>query len=135
MRRISVLSVSLAVLVAFLIAPYRHVHLATGHEQSADHKHYHDDDIVVHAHFYAESAPASRNGATSVNDSDRNHVVRSLEVFTPMPQAGFYAFGLPEWLIFLSRPADLLASLVEATEPCGHDPPSLEFSPPRGPPA
>ena len=132
MRRVAVFPVCSALLLAFLMAPYQHVHLVTSHEEGTGHDH--DDAAVVHAHFYAISVPISRNGGPSLKDSHGDHVSRSLDTFTTMPQAGLSVFMRPESRILLFPPAELLAGVVEVTEPCGHDPPSLEFSVPRAPP-
>ena len=130
MRRLSLLSVSLALFLAFLMAPYQHVHLAASHSENADHHH---DDTVVHTHFYSASVPTSRNSGASLNDSDGDHA-RSLDTFTTTPQAGFPAFMQPESRLLLFAAEDVFVGVVEVPEPRGHDPPSLEFSAPRAPP-
>jgi hypothetical protein len=130
MRRLSLLSVSLTLLMAFFMAPYQHVHLAASHSENANHHH---DDAVVHTHFYAVSVPTSRNSRASLDDSDGDHA-RSLDTFTAMPQVFFPAFTRPESRLLFFAPEDVFVGVVEATEPRGHDPPSLEFSAPRAPP-
>lgn len=130
MRRLSLLSVCLALFLAFLMAPYQHVHLAASHSDNADHHH---DDAVVHTHFYAASIPTSRNTGASLDDPDGDHA-RSLDTFTTMPQAGFPGFVQPESRLLLLAAKDVFVGVVEVTEPRGHDPPSLEFSAPRAPP-
>ena len=132
MRRVAVLPVGLALLMAFLMAPYQHVHLAPNHREDTDHD---DAAAVVHIHFYAVSVPVNRNGKTNLDDSDGDHGSKSLDTFTPMPPAGLLAFALPESRFLLFRPADLAVVVVEITEPCSHDPPFLDFPIPRGPPA
>ena len=131
MRRLSLLSVSLALLLAFFMAPYQHVHLAVSHRENANHHH---DDAVVHTHFYAVSVPTSRNSRASLDDSDGDQA-QSLDTFTTLPQAGFPALMRPESPLLLFAPKDLFVGVLEVTEPRGHDPPSLEFSVPRAPPA
>jgi len=132
MRRVAMLPVTVSLLLAFLMAPYQHVHLAASHREDADHDH--DDAAVVHAHFYAESVPVSRNRGSNLKDSRGDHGSLSLDTFTPIPQAGLLGFVLPESRILLFRPADLPVGAIEFTEPCGHDPPFLDFSVPRAPP-
>jgi hypothetical protein len=132
MRRVVMVPVFLALLLAFFMAPYQHIHLATSHGGGADHDH--GDTAVVHAHFDAESAPTSRNGEATLKDSDGDHASRPLDTFTTMPQAGSYEFLLPESRVPFFAPPDLFVGVIEVTEPCGHDPPFLEFSSPRGPP-
>lgn len=131
MRRLLLLPVSLALLLAFLMAPFQHVHLAANHREHADHDH--DDAAVVHTHFYAAPVPVSGNGGASLDDSDGDHA-RSLDTFTTMPQAGFPAFMQPQSRLLIFVPEDFFVGVVEATKPRGHDPPSLEFSTPRAPP-
>jgi hypothetical protein len=134
-RRLSLLPVSLALLLAFFMAPYQHVHLATNHREDADHDDRDDDDAAVeHIHFYAVSAPASRNGAVSIDGSDGGHVARSLDTFTTMPQAGFPGLPQPESRLLLLPPAEFFVGVLDVTEPCGHDPPVFERSVPRAPP-
>jgi hypothetical protein len=130
MRRLSLLSVSLALFLAFLIAPYQHVHMAASHSENADHHH---DDAVVHTHFYGASVPTRQNSGASLDESDGDHA-RSLDTFTTIPQAGFPASMRPQSRLLIFVPEDLFVGVVEATEPRGHDPPSLEFSAPRAPP-
>jgi len=132
MRRVAVFPVCSALLLAFFMAPCQHVHLAASHEEGDSHDH--DDTAVVHAHFYAVSIPISRSSGSNLKDSRGDHVSRSLDTFTTMPQAGLSVFMRPESQILLFPPADLLVGVVEVTEPCGHDPPFLEFSVPRAPP-
>lgn len=132
MRRVAIFPAILALLLAFLMAPYQHVHLATDDREGADHDH--DDAAVVHVHFYAVTVPINRNGEASLEDSHGGHVSRSLDTFTTMPQAGLSAFVQPESRIFLFPPAVLVVRFVEVTEPCGHDPPFLKSSVPRAPP-
>jgi hypothetical protein len=131
MRRLSLSSVSLALLLAFFMAPYQHVHLPVGYGKDANHHH---DDAVVHAHFYRVSLAASRNSRTSLDDLDGDHA-RSLDTFKTLLQAGFPAFIPPELRVLSFAPKDLFVGVFEVTEPRGHDPPSLDFSAPRAPPA
>jgi hypothetical protein len=132
MRRLSQLPVALALLLAFFMAPYQHVHLATNHREDADHDH--DDAVVVHIHFNTVSVPTNRNSGPSLDVSDGDHVSRSLDTFTTMPQAGFAVLARPESRLLLFPPADRFVGVVEVTEPRGHDPPFFEFSVPRAPP-
>jgi hypothetical protein len=133
MRRVAVLPAILPLLLAFLMAPYQHVHLAANHREDDDHDH--DDAAVVHAHFYGVTAPISGSGEASLEDSHGDHVSRSLDTFTTMPQAGLSAIARPESRIFAFPPSALVVGFVEITEPCGHDPPFLESCVPRAPPA
>ena len=130
MRRLSLLSVCPALVLAFFMAPYQHVHLGPNHSENANHHH---DDAVVHTHFYSISLPINRNSGVSLDDSDGDHA-RSLDTFTTLPQVGFPAFMRPESRLLLFAPKDVFVGIVEVTDPRGHDPPSLAFSAPRAPP-
>jgi len=133
MRRVAVPSVSLALMLAFLMAPFQHIHLAARHDWETDHDH--DDPAIVHAHFYAETVPVNRNTGSNLKDSHGEHASQSLDTFTPIPQAGLIALVLPQSRILLFRLADLLVGVVEVTESRSHDPPFIDFSIPRAPPA
>ena len=135
-HRLSLIPVSLALLLAFFMAPYQHVHLARNHKGDADHDDHDDDDAaVVHIHFYTVSVPASRNSAVSIDGPDAGHVARSLDTFTTMPQSGFPALARPESRLVVLPPPELFVGVLESTEPCGHDPPVSKRSVPRAPPA
>lgn len=131
MRRVVVPPVCLVLLSAFFLAPYQHVHLGTNRVAGADHDH---ADVIVHTHFYVESIRINRSGGSNLKDSHGDHASQLLDIFTPLPQASLSEFALPELWLLLFPPSDLLAGSVEVTEPCGHDPPLLDFSVPRAPP-
>jgi hypothetical protein len=132
MRRLWLLSVSLALLVALFMAPYQHVHLASaGHEED---EHHHHDDPIVHTHFYAASSPESQNSGANLDDIDGDHA-RPIDTFTALPQVGFPPFVRPESRLLVFAPEDVFVGVVEVTDPRSHDPPRLAFSAPRAPPA
>ena len=58
MRRVLLFPVSVALLLAFLMAPFQHVHLASNDAEHADHDH--DDTAIVHIHFYTASASGNQ---------------------------------------------------------------------------
>jgi hypothetical protein len=125
------LTSSFTLLLAFFMAPYQHVHLGIHPDDHDDH----DAGAIVHVHFYAEPVASNPSNGSNLEDSDRDHRSRPLDTFAIMLQAGFPPFVRPESQIFLFPPPDLLAGIVEVTEPCGHDPPCLDFSIPRAPPS
>ena len=131
MRRAVMFPSSFALLLAFFMAPYQHLHLAIHGEDHDDH----EAVAIVHVHFYAVSVPLTRSGSSDLEDSDRDHRSLSLDTFAIMLQAALSAFVRPESQILLFPPPDLFLGVVEVIEPCGHDPPPLDFSVPRGPPA
>ena len=138
LRRTALFPVLLALLQAFIMAPYQHVHLhhASDREGNAAHDHQHgrDDAAVVHIHFYAFSDTAGSDGGTSVEGSRGSHVSVALDSFATLPHAGIPAFVKPQLQTLRFPPEESVAKMVEVIEPCGHDPPSLEFSSPRAPP-
>ena len=128
MRRIATLPVCLAFLMASFVAPYQHIHVAAhGHDDS--------DPEIVHIHFYAISVPPNVPGASVVDDNDGTHISRPLDTFISILQVGFLIFALPASPVFLTAPEQPLLRISEFVEPCGHDPPCLESSSARPPPA
>ena len=134
MRRLVVPPTCLVLLLMLFMAPYQHVHLAMDHDPDAGDHHHDDDAAVVHVHFYESVAP-TQNGQPAVDDPDRDHVSRSLDSFATMPAVDMPVLYRPESRIFIFPPEQRVVAIVESIEPCGHDPPLLARSVPRGPPA
>lgn len=128
MRRVATFPVSFAFLVASFMAPYQHIHVAEQGHDDSDHE-------LVHIHFYAISVPTSVPGVSTVDDNDGTHISRPLDTFISIPQVGFLILALPASAVFLIAPEKSLLRIAEFIEPCGHDPPCLESSAPRPPPA
>lgn len=109
----------LAVLTAYFLAPFQHVH--------ADPEH----GSFVHAHFYG-MVHADPPGV-HFDDADDHTLARPLDTFTPGLVASLAPFILP--LVHVvqadnsARPAP-----VTGVEACAHDPPSADRSNPRAPP-
>jgi hypothetical protein len=130
MRCFAALLTSLGLLLAFLLAPFQHVH--TG---GADHDH----AGLIHAHFYMhiESLPASRaeHNSAGIDDVDDDHAAaKSLDTFTLVLTAGFVPFVPSLGAVLLFVPAYSFQP-VEIVEQRGHDPPCIDRSIPRAPPA
>lgn len=135
MRRIITLPLCVALLTALGMAPYQHVHAAVGHLDHADHDHDDVESAIVHIHFYAISVPPGTQGASQASDSDADHASRSLDTFKAISQAAVLISVCPQSSAFVFPPAEFSATVVEAIEPRGHDPPLLDVSAPRAPPA
>jgi hypothetical protein len=129
MRRSTALATGLAFVMAFVLAPFQHVH--TGPEGE------HADAGEIHAHFFShhtlsENAAHPASGAGFDDDDDDHAHARSLDTFT---------LRLPNSVpLYLPARAPAIAiDLVETVAPAvaveerGHDPPR-RCSAPRGPP-
>jgi len=123
MRRVAAIPTCLAIVLAFGFAPFEHVH--------ADHGH----GVVMHAHAMAHS-PARVLAPTgpAFDDDDDHAAVRSLDTFTLAFAPRITPFVLTEQA-FAGVDATLALHPIEAVEECAHDPPALECSNPRAPPA
>lgn len=115
----------LALVTASFVAPYQHIHLSVS-------GHHHSDREVVHIHLYAISVPTNVPG---VNDNDGIHISRPLDTFLGTVQATFLVFALAGSFVFGIAPEKSLGRINEFIEPRGHDPPVLDASIPRAPPA
>src|SRR5690242_7283368 len=89
LRQTLAMPMSAALLVALLMAPYQHVHLAAESAEAGHEHHDHDggDSAIVHIHFYAVSLPDAQPGASQVGDSDNDHVALSLDTFKVIAHA------------------------------------------------
>jgi hypothetical protein len=128
-RRLALLPASLALLQAFFMAPYQHVHLGTGHEGHGDH----GESTVVHAHPYAISVPISGDSRPEVEHAHKAHASVSLDTFATLPQTALFLFCHPELPVRIVVPVESTV-WVEIIEACGHDPPCFENTIPRAPP-
>jgi hypothetical protein len=130
MRFLTAIPTCLALFLAFLLAPFQHVH--TG---GADHDH----AGLIHAHFHThfDGAPKPRMGRNDweIDDTDDDHVaVWSLDTFTLILTTGLSPFVLPQGPAHFLVPSETFEP-VALVEECGHDPPSFDRSIPRAPPA
>jgi hypothetical protein len=132
MRRVAIYPALLALLLAFFMAPYQHVHPAQGHERETGRG---DDWPTVHVHPYAISLPVESHSGNPVGVSHIGHDAWFLDSFTVSTyQATSVPFVQTESPI---KPFVLPKSpvAVEIVETRGHDPPQLALSVPRSPPA
>jgi hypothetical protein len=126
MRRLVLIPTSLALLQAFFMAPYQHVHIGSGHEK-------HAESTLVHAHPYAISFSINSDDGPEVEHSHKPHASLALDTFTTLAQGIPLLFFQPESTVRIFAPAESFV-WAEVTEPCGHDPPCIENTVPRAPP-
>ena len=127
MRSITAMQTCLALLMAFAMAPFEHVHSGAGSD--------HDHPAIIHAHFFELHAHPDSGGEPAFDDDDDDHASAwQLDTFTLVVPAA--------WMPFVpSRGPVMRLTLVETAEPVivveerGHDPPSIDLFPPRPPPA
>jgi hypothetical protein len=119
----------LALVQAFFMAPYQHVHVGSVHERHGNHA----ESTLVHAHPYAISFSINPDDGPAVGHSHKPHASLALDTFTTLAQGIPFLFVQPEAAIQIFPPAES-AVWVEVTEPCGHDPPCIDNAVPRAPP-
>ena len=130
MRLLTAIPTCLALFLAFLMAPFQHVH--TG---GADHDHAGFIHAHFYAHFHAVPAPPPGNNRWGIDDTDDDHAAAwSLDTFTLILTTGLSPFVLPQGLALLFVPLETFEP-VALVEECGHDPPTFDLSIPRAPPA
>jgi hypothetical protein len=131
----------LALLLAFLVAPFAHVHTGSGSH------HDHDHAGLIHAHFYGlpshshdghphDALGHEPHGLQIVaDDDDDDHAAAwSLDTFTLLLTSGLAPFVPSLGGVLLFVPSETFQP-VEIVEECGHDPPCVDRSTPRAPPA
>lgn len=129
MRCIAALQTCVALLLAFLLAPFQHVHAADG--SGTDHDH----STIIHAHFYEALAERAEQQGPQVDHSDGDHATaRSLDTFTLVISASLSPFAPSLGPCLLFVPSETFQP-VEVVEQRGHDPPCLDQSIPRAPPS
>lgn len=129
MRRLGLIPACLALLQAFFIAPYQHVHVGPVHQKHSDG----NEATIVHAHPYAISVPANRSDEPTIQHSHKAHSSIALDTFTTVAQGAISLLFQPESRVQISAPIESVV-WVEITEPCGHDPPCTKNTVPRAPP-
>jgi hypothetical protein len=129
MRRAVAAKTILALLLAFVLAPFQHVH-------PDHHDHAHTGEI--HAHFFPVQIHAEHKSSAGIkiaaDDDDDDHAhARSIDTYTLILPG-----GVPS---FFPSPAPVLPAVqtsrlnrIEFVEARANSPPSLRQSPPRAPP-
>ncbi|MDP9169169.1 MAG: hypothetical protein M3N54_01015, partial [Acidobacteriota bacterium] len=122
MRRALAIETCLAVVLAFLFAPFQHVH--TGNDHADGDHHHHAEAGVMHAHFFVapvHHAQAQGIGIDADDDDDHAHAL-SIDTFTPK-QPSFTSLSLPSRSLLVAFAPDRTIDPVEIIEERGHDPP------------
>ena len=133
MRRSIAGHTTLAVLLAFITAPFLHFHAAGTNEHDGGHEH----EATVHAHVADADSAADEHGDHDAEFSGDGHDARPLGVFAVLP-SNTSLLTLP----FLTAERTYVAPAQVSVErptlqsaPRTHDPPLLAPSIPRAPPA
>lgn len=112
-----------ALLLAFALAPFEHVHAGAG----AGHG-------VIHAHFFEIHLPHGVHDGVSFDDIDDDHAsTQQLETFVPLAAANWIPCVPALERVPAIQPV-VTDEPVIAVEECGHDPPAIRCFPPRPPP-
>lgn len=127
MRFVVAIPTCLALLQAFLVSPFQHVHPGGDH----------DHDATIHAHFYSLAPHVDGNTGVKLEDADDDDhdAVWSVDSFTLVPAAALTIATPARGTVELFRPPVPIA-WVDVVEERGHDPPR-NFAPliPRAPPS
>ena len=118
-------------LLALFLAPFEHIHTGSGPD--------HDHGGLIHSHFYRvyHAAPAASDpaGPQLVDADDDDHATaQSVDTFTlvlPARVAGY----LPERGPTVAFVPAVTVEPLQIVEERGHDPPAIDLSIPRAPPA
>ena len=139
MRRLAILQGCLALLSAFFMAPYEHVHQGQGGGEGT--KGFHDHSVVVHVHPFlfshvhsdAVSVPRRRDDSATI-ESSAEHASWSLNSFSLILHSALFLFFQPRSAVIPVISAESFTT-IEIVEELGHDPPCIDRSVPRAPPA
>ncbi len=132
MRRLMSMQVGLALVLAFLFAPFLHLHDAARHEHGATGLHEHP--AIVHTHPVASSPSTDHHNRKGIEAPEAEHEASPLAIFNFTQEA-------PPALPFDIEPASLQPDTPKQNSFafCSfstrtHDPPLVEAWAPRGPP-
>ena len=117
----------LALLQAFLVSPFQHVHPGGDHDHSA----------TIHAHFYSLATHVAEGTSVKLEDADDDDhdAVWSVDSFTLVPAAALSIAAPARSVVELFRPP-VPTAWVDVVEERGHDPPGGFASLiPRAPPS
>jgi hypothetical protein len=131
MRCLTALQTCLALLLAFFVSPFQHIHTGSG----ADHDH--DHSATMHAHFYHIAAVhEGHHGPELIDTDDDDHAaVWPVDSFTLVLSAGLTPFVPSRFEATFFTPA-IPVAWVDVVEERGHDPPPVaDRSIPRAPPS
>ena len=135
MRRAWTAQTILAFLLAFVGAPFLHLHLT---ERPGHHDHaVHDHGAVIHAHLPEADARPAETRHHSGELSHASHAAKPLNVFAVVPSEA-PILALP---FLVEARAELVPAFISSESvaprftPRTHDPPLLDATTPRAPPA
>ena len=127
MRCFAAVQTCVALVLALFAAPFQHVHEGSGPD--------HDHATVVHSHLYRiSSLPAHDSTSSELEPADDHARVRSLDTFT-IELTNYLPLFLPSQGLFVSFTPTIFLAPFAVAEERGHDPPTLDRSIPRAPPA
>src|SRR5690348_12645007 len=98
-RPLAPITALLALMQAFFMAPYQHVHIGVGHEK-------HSESTLVHAHPYAISFSINPTDGPAVAHSHKPHASLSLDTFTTLAQGIPFLFFQPESPVHIFAPVE-----------------------------
>jgi len=135
MRRAWAAQTILTVLLAFIGAPLLHLHTAEKHEH--DGRATREHETTVHAHLPEADAAPAESHHHDAELSHASHSARPLEVFAIVPNAA----PVPALPFLVAARIELVPTTVSIehsvlqSAPRTHDPPLLDPTGPRAPPA
>jgi hypothetical protein len=115
---------SLALGLAFILAPFQHVHPEDSHDHSA----------IIHAHFHSDSPGVRHHSGLPELTTEEEQTEWSVDTFTLVLPVGFAPFIPSRAPTPIFAPPETVAH-IEAVDECGHDPPCAGSLIPRAPPA
>src|SRR5205807_10504211 len=101
-RRLASITAFLALMQAFFMASYQHVHVGSGHERHGNHA----ESTIVHAHPYAISFSINPDNGPAVGHSHKPHASLALDTFTTLAQGIPFLFFQPESPVHIFAPAE-----------------------------
>src|SRR2546426_643262 len=139
MRRMVAIQMGAAVLLAFLWAPFLHVHKAQHHENGPHGQGAlppHRNKIVIHPHLPVAPPAALGHDAQEADLSHANHDAEPLSIVALQAKYVSPLFpGLRVEGSVLLAPTLVLVTTAISDDPSAHDPPHLNLTIPRAPPA
>jgi hypothetical protein len=127
MRRALAIQCCLALAIAYVLAPFQHVHQGEAH--GGDHSH----APLIHAHFGGHHHDhVDKPGDREIENPDEDQA-SSLDTFTLVLTLDFHPF-IPSRAPDVVSPSAETRTSVEIVEERGHGPPAARNSSPRPPP-
>jgi hypothetical protein len=132
MRFAVAIGTCLALLPAFLFAPFEHVHTGSGHAHHGSRAH--SQPGVMHAHFYAARVVARvRSGIGIEADPDDHRNAWSVDLYALRHRPAPVLYLPQRRPLIVHAPKESIAPSA-VVERRGHDPPERATAPPRAPP-